>query len=367
MNMFEQAVSKQLQLCNTDLHPTDKPLGRHSVFIRARAIQEVLGYYFNNRNELEMLVEDALDTLNGLCFYSQLAGKEVRLHGNSDTIVLPEYDDSTITGEIMLGQNHDQAWDEDTQDDSKPEPLEIPGRFAGFSYRIIPSPSYDEFDDTDDDESLLTAELMYQVEIDEVRTHLGRLTVYVAGIVGQSDISFDQENAEEKRNSALTRLGLLYTAQDVRLHEALSQLKELLDDPEVNSSTGFQAVATCADYILNSPFDLVTNDIVNALLDYIKVSLEIEKSISVTASKIYEKDSKGRYINLMPRGAEFSEQHLESADLICMHKILKRGVSRRERTIYLATTREPEEDEGEFKSIVTYIPLDSLVDIEPRG
>ncbi len=366
MNVYRKELGDKLIFSDEELHDHEGLQARHPVFARALVIQELLSCYIDFPSELEEVLESIVDHLDDASRRARLSGSDARVFGEAQYIKNHEAYASKVTGTIGVG---DDAMEElsnvtDEQDPKNTVPYtEVPGQFIGFGFNITLPSDYDDYEIDDDlDDVLCTAELVYQVQTDYVKTSLGTLAVYATGVVGKTELLFEQDAKQEADVALSAAASLQSEKSNVQINKTIDEIKTIVDGADVNVPRVYRSVADKIHAVVNSPNANISDTMVTAILDYLKVGFDLDKCITATSNTIFEKDGvSGDYRNTV-NDDNVSEQYLNGADFVCMPAISLSGASEDKREVYLATAGY--DTNGEH--VTAYIPLSCLLDLEPR-
>ncbi|RYX79033.1 hypothetical protein EON76_04975 [bacterium] len=310
---MNEKIGELLQFDETMQSHTGR-LADHPVFLRAKAIQDVLNDSVTSYTDLLMGLTDVCNRLNYEVKQTNLYEEPVTFTGASTSVVVPEtsvdYADGSIAIEADTTSTYDDVGDyadedeeedeeyRDTldwtidEDDIQPSLRSITAPFAGFGFTIAASDTRDKFEDIDHDDLPCHGEIYIRQALGSAATALADVTYYTAAKIEDVSVEFDKDKTEDTLKAATEKIEKF--TNDPAVNATFIDLVMAFADDELNSENGFRAIAKHTKTLLNEPTLQYNPQFTDAIMDYVMHITELSRAVSIATSLIiYPPNSAG--------------------------------------------------------------------------
>ena len=276
------------------------PLRNHPIFLRARAIQEVLNDGVDTNENLIMDLSIICEQLNAEVEQSQLYNKQITVVGTPDSVIVPDVSVNYADGSISIESDTTSAYeDEDGEenedsyegtlyqeidDEAQPALRAITAPFAGFSYRVKPSDTLDKFDDVSYEDIPSHGELLIRQTHSFALTALAEVALYTVAKIDAVTMDFADDKMNDSLRAATERIEKYIDNPTIR--GTIINLAEVFAADDLNSKKGFQAISEYTEILLNEPSMQDNSQFTDAVMDYVMHITDLSKADSIATSLI---------------------------------------------------------------------------------
>ncbi len=370
-----EKIGELLQFDETVQSHTSR-LADHPVFLRAKAIQDVLNDGVASYTELLMSLTYACNQLNSEVKQTKLYEEPVTFTGASTSVIVPETSVDYADGSVAIDADTTSTYDDvgDYVDDDEDEDEEyrdtldwtiddedvqsslrsITAPFAGFGFSIAASDTRDKFEGIDHDDLPCHGEIYVRQALGSVATALADVTYYTAAKIEDVSVEFDKDKTEDTLKAATEKI--VKFTNDPAVNATFIDLVMAFADDELNSENGFRAIAKHTKTLLNEPALRYNPQFTDAIMDYVMHITELSRAVSIATSLII----------YPPSSAEADYRPLVSPDDRPM--LVESGFGE----LITLQAQQPDEDKPQYQLFIPcsvegnrvgYIPLENIVKI----